>query len=138
MRNEKQIILDKIDTLINKRKLELLNGLPSIHEIVDGIIIRFFTNWENCECNNNIKYKKINNEDNPNEIIYFMYLPKDTDFEIKRRDHISSIICLSGKIKLKINGIYQILENYSKLILNTDIFEAKVLENTYIVTTNNK
>lgn len=138
MSNEKKIILDKIEALINKRKLELLKGLPSIHEIIDGIIIRFFTDWEHCENNNNIKYKKINNKNNPDEIIYFVYVPKNTIIEFKKKEYISSITCLSGKLKLKINNINTILENYSKIILHETIFEALAIENTYIITTNNK
>jgi hypothetical protein len=39
MSEEKKIILEKIDILINKRKNELLKKLSSIHEIKDNIPI---------------------------------------------------------------------------------------------------
>ena len=60
MSNERKLILEKVNMLINKRKAELLKRFPSIHEVDDGIIIRFFSEWDDCV--NNIKYHKIINE----------------------------------------------------------------------------
>ena len=39
MTNERRLILDKVNMLIDKRKVELFKRFPSIHEIDDGIII---------------------------------------------------------------------------------------------------
>lgn len=136
MTHEKRIILNKIDRLISKRKTELLKKLPSVHEIDDGIVIRFFTDWDNCEDNNDIRFKKINNLDNPDEIIYFMFLPKNATFDLMKRDYISSISCLSGKLEINIDNKTRMVGNHSKIYLKSDVFQGKALENTYIITTN--
>ena len=136
MTHEKRIILNKIDRLISKRKTELLKELPSVHEIDDGIVIRFFTKWDNCDDNNDIRFKKINNLDNPDEIVYFMFLPKNAIFNLMKRDYIGYISCLSGKLEININNKIRMLENHSKICLESDYFQGKALENTYIITTN--
>jgi hypothetical protein len=132
---EKSELLAKINTSIHRRKEELLKRLPSIHEIDDGIIIRFFTEWDNCD-NTNIRYKKIPNEDKPDEVVVFFYLPKGAYFDMVKRDYISCITCLSGKLELSFKNNIRILNSYTKICLDTDIFEGHALENTYAVTTN--
>ena len=61
MTEEKQIVLNKIDTLLAKRTAQLRKELPDVHEVCDGVIIRFFGEWDNCEDDAAIKYKKIPN-----------------------------------------------------------------------------
>lgn len=136
MTHEKRTILNKIDRLISKRKTELFKELPSVHEIDDGIVIRFFTEWDNCDNNNDIRFKKINNLDNPDEIIYFMFLPKNAVFDLMKRDYIGCISCLSGKLEINIDNKIRMLENHTKICLESDVFQGKALENTYIITTN--
>jgi len=138
MTAEKKILLDKIDYLINKRKVELLNEIPSVHEIADGFIVRFFTEWDNCEDDNNIKYKKIVNKDNLDESIVFFYIPKDSIFQLKQRFYIGDITCLSGGMEINIDDEVHSLNNYTKISVNSDNIEGKALENTYIVTTSNR
>lgn len=137
MNEEKQIILKRIDELINKRKTEMLKNLPSIHEINDGIIVRFFTKWDNCIDDSEIKFKKIES-DNPNETIMFHYLPKGSDFDLKQRFFIENIICLSGKMDVFVNGETILVENYRKICINSNNIGGKVYENTYLLTINNK
>ena len=86
MTEEKRIILEKIDELIDKRKTELLKRLPSIHGIDDGIIIRFFTDWD--DCINNIKFKRVINDDNSDDVVIFYYLPKGAVVKLEKRDYI--------------------------------------------------
>ncbi len=136
MNEEKKILLEKISNLISKKKSELLESLPSIHEIDDGIIIRLFTDWDNCNEDNDIKFKKIKHLDNPDEVVLFFFLPKGSFFEFKKRNYISSITCLSGKIEIDWKYKNHILESYNKMSINTDIFQGKALENTYLITTN--
>ncbi len=134
MNEEKKIILKRIDELISKRKTELLKGLPSIHEISDGIIIRFFTEWD--ECINNIKYKKIINDEKPEEIIMFYFLPKGAVIERKKRDYIKSILCLSGELEIIEASDSFFLTQYKKTHLTSDEFHGIALEDTYVITTN--
>jgi hypothetical protein len=138
MTQEKKIILDKIDVLLSKKKLELLKELPDIHIVDDGIIIRFFTEWDNCEDNNEIKYKKIINYDNSNESVVFFYIPKDSYFDLKQRFHIGCITCLNGKINIITNKITRFLEGYSKICVHTNDVQGNALENTYLIITSNK
>lgn len=138
MTEEKQIILEKINELISKRRTELLKGLPSIHEIDDGIIIRFFTEWDNCEDDDGIKYKKLPNLDNPDESIVFFYIPKGAYFDLKQRFYIGYIICLSGRIDAIIDKNNRLLDCYSKICINSDEVQGLALENTYLITTSNK
>ena len=133
---ESKKILDKINRLIDKKRNKLLQLLPNIHQIDDGIIIRFFTNWDNCDSNVEIKYKKIVNLDNSKEKLIFFYLPKGAFFEMKKREYINSIICLSGGVEIETDTSIRYLEKYSKIILDSDIFQGKAIENTYLVTSN--
>jgi len=132
---EKKELLCKINALIHKRKEALLGKLPTIHKIEDGIVIRFFSEWDNCD-NTNIKYKKIPNEDKPDEIIIFFYLPKGAYFELEKRDYIGFMTCLNGKLELNFDNKIRILNPYTKICLNSDTFEGRALENTYVITTN--
>lgn len=136
MTTEKKELLNKINSLIHKRKEELLNKLPNIHKIDDGIVIRFFTEWDNCDTNTEIKYKKITNVDRPDEVIIFFYIPKGTYFEFNKKDYVSSMTCLSGKLELNVNDNMRILSPYTKIFLNSDTFDGRALENTYVITTN--
>lgn len=136
MTEEKRKLLDKINGAIRKKKEQLLKQLPIIHKIDDGVIIRFFTDWDNCNDNADIKYKKIVNQDNPKETLIFFYLPKGAFFEMKKREYINSIICLSGSLEIETNTQVRYLEKYSKVVMNNDIFQGKATENTYLVTSN--
>jgi len=136
MTDERRIILDRVNALIDKRKAELLRGLPSIHEIDDGIIIRFFTEWDGCV--NDIKYRKIIDENNPDDINIFYFLPKGAVIELKKRDYIHSIECLSGRFELNIDGESKLLTGFKKISFNTEEFQGIALEDTYVLTSNRK
>jgi len=136
MINEKKIALNRVNGLIQKKREELLKKFPSVHTIDDGIIFRFFTKWDNCDDNNNIKYKRIICVDKPEEIVIFYYLPKGAYFELKERDYISCITCLNGCLEIVCNNIIRVLEPHTKMCLESNNFEGRALENTYVVTTN--
>ena len=132
------MILDKIDVLLNKRKAELLKELPSIHNVDDGIIIRFFTEWDNCEDDNTIKYKKIPNLDNPNESVVFFYIPKNAYFDLKQRFYIGWVTCLNGIIEIVTENKNRLLEGYSKICVDSNNVQGRAFENTYLLVTSNK
>jgi hypothetical protein len=138
MTEEKQLILNKIDTLLNKRTAELLEELPSVHEISDGIVIRFFTEWDNCAEDNEIKFKKVENLDDPDEVVVFFYIPKDSYFTLKQRFYIGCMTCLNGVIEITAKGETSILESYSKICVDSDDVQGKAYENTYLIVTSNK
>jgi hypothetical protein len=136
MTTERKELLAKVNELIRKRKKELLEKLPNVHEVDDAIIIRFFSEWDECDENTGIKYKKISNIDKPNEVVVFFYLPKGSYFELKKRNFINSITCLNGKLEIDYDNEIRIVDKSTKICLNSNIFEGRALENTYLVTTN--
>lgn len=136
MTNEKKIVLDKINESIHKRKTELLKKLPYVHTIDDGFIFRFFSNWDNCNENELIKYKIIKNIDNQGEINIFYYVPKGAYFELKKRDHIKGVSCLEGKLEINYNNSVRIVESGTKINIDTDFFEGRAIENCYLFTVN--
>jgi hypothetical protein len=138
MENERKKLLKRIDELITKRKSEMLKELPSIHEIDDGIIIRFFTDWDNCEDDNDIKFKKIVNYGNPNDSTVFFFIPKGSFFDLKQRFYIGSLTCLNGKIDIGVNNNTKQITGYSKILVNSDEVTGLALENTYLVTSSDK
>ena len=138
MTTERKELLAKVNDLIDKRKRQLLEKLPSVHEVEDGIIIRFFTEWDICDDNNNIKFRRISNVDRPEEVVIFYYLPKGAYFEMKERNYISCITCINGKLEIVCNGMTRVLEPQTKMCLESNRFEGRALENTYVITTNYK
>ena len=136
MNEERKKILNKVNELIDTKKKELLEKMPDVHEIDDGIVIRSFNVWDNCDDNQKIRYKHIKNLDNPNEIIVFFFLPKDTFFELKKREFIKGISCLEGKLELKYDNLIRVIESGTKIIVDNDMFEGRALEDTYLVTIN--
>lgn len=137
MTTERKELLAKVNELIDRRKKQLLDQLPSVHEVDDGIVIRFFAEWDNCDDNEVIKYKRIAT-DNPNEVVLFYYLPKGAYFELKERAYISCIVCLNGCLEIHVNNETKIVNANHKICLDTYFFEGRALENTYVVTTNNR
>lgn len=133
---EKKELLDKVNALIDKRKKQLLDMLPNVHDVEDGIIIRFFHEWDNCDDNNNIKYKRIKNVDKSEEIVIFYYLPKGTYFELKERNYISCMTCINGCVEIKYDNKIRVLETNTKICLETNNFEGRAIENSYVITTN--
>ena len=138
MTEEKKILLDKINHLLIKRTSELLKELPDVHEVDDGIIIRFFTDWDNCEDDDTIKHKIVKNLDNPDESVVFFYLPKYSVFDLQQRFYIGCLTCLNGKIEIEANNKIRILENNTKICIDSEEVRGRALENTYLVTTSNK
>jgi len=135
MNEQKKQILDKINLLIEKRKTELLQRFPHIHEIEDGIIVRFFTNWENCSENEEVKYKTLVDKENPESVNIFHFIPKGTKFKLEKRQHIHTLICMSGNVDITTEtGELIHVKAFSKTKLQSDTFSAVALEDTYMVT----
>lgn len=136
MNEDRQILLKKINDLIDKRKVGLLHRIPCVHEIDDGILIRFFTDWGECEINNGIRFKKIINEKDSNDITIFYFIPKGTMLEKTPRDYINTIICISGKVKLDMDKEVFYLNGSKKININKAEFEATAIEDSYLITLN--
>lgn len=137
MSSERKQLLEKIDKLIHNKKEILLTKYPNVHEVDDGIIVRFFALWDNCTEDNEIKFKKIEAE-NPDESVVFWYFPKGSSFELKQRYYIGCMTCLNGKIEVEVDGKNIYLEGYQKKCINSEDVSAKIHENTYLITTSDK
>lgn len=135
MTTEKKEILKKINNIIDFRIKELLNKLPNFHTIDDGFIVRYFTEWDYCDNNNNIKYKKIKNSDYPNELSYFFFIPKDATFDYDDKE-VKQITCLSGGLLLDTEKKFIEIKPYTKNEININKFSGRALENTYLVASN--
>jgi hypothetical protein len=138
MTSERKELLAKVNELIDKRKKQLLEKLPSVHEVDDGIIIRFFTKWDNCDDANEIKHIKLPNHDDPDESVVFFYIPKDAYFDLKQRYYIGCITCLNGKIDITANNETRLVESYSKICVNSADVQGKAYENTYLLITSDR
>lgn len=134
MYNDRQKIINEIKDSINKKKNRLLNQLPVVHSINDGIIIRFFDNWNNSIHNDNIKYIEIVDDKNPDQKTYYFFLPKGSIFDIKKHDNIENIICLEGKVQLHYNQSSQILNSFNRTTIPPHTSHYGIaLNNTYLV-----
>ena len=136
MDDEKHILLDRINNAIKRQRKELLSMYPYIHLIDDGIIVRSFRDWRDCAENENIKYQKINNYDDPDEVIINFFLPKGTVIEQIKREYIRTVTCTSGCFEIKINDKIQFLTGTNKIVLDFDEFEGIAHEDTYLITSN--
>lgn len=131
---DKNSLLAEIKESINKRKEYLLNKIPVVHTINDGIIIRFFSGWSDNK-NNTIKYIDINNDENEtsNKSFYF-FLPKGSLFDVTEQNYIDELICLEGKLQLHYNNNIKILNSFSKFnIPKYTKHYGIALENTYLL-----
>lgn len=133
MVEEKKKLLEKINNQIMVKKEKLLNNLPVVHQIEDGLIIRFFSNWESCDDNRRIKYKKIES-DVEGEKLYNFFLPKGTILDIKKREYAGCILCLTGHIELFVKDDVVDLKAHQKKCLEDDTYHGKVYKDSYIVT----
>lgn len=136
MTEEKRKILDKIHGQLAKMTNEILSKFPTIHDIDDGFIVRYFTDWDACDDNTKIRYKRILNVNKPDETVVLFFIPKGAFLEHKKRDYVGCITCITGGLELVIENETIYLEPYTKMCLETDEFHGRALENTYLITTN--
>ena len=133
MNTQKQKLLDKIHEQLQRKKEALRAKMPVVHKIDDGLVIRFFSDWEKCEDNTKVRYVEVES-DVEGEKIYKFYLPKGTNLDIKKREYAGCIICLEGHLVLDVEGELVVLTTNTKRCLSSDVFEGKVLKDSYVLT----
>ena len=141
MTEEKEKILDKIYDQLQTKKKKLMSKMveyPNVHRIDDGIIIRFFVDWDNCADDQEIKFKKLDSIDNPDESVVFFYIPKGAKFRLRERFYIGCMTCLNGKMEVSVGDETKIVEGYTKVCIESDMVDGLALENTYLLTTSNR
>lgn len=127
MTEERKNLYRKINDLIDRNRNRLLEYIPNIHEIEDGIIIRTFHDWDAI---GEIKYRKISHDNNNNHIYY---IPKNSELKIKNIDAL--ITCLSGSIEIiEENGYNSTLLSYNATkIKSNNIYTIKSQSNSYMI-----
>lgn len=136
MTTEKKHLLNKIELLLTKRTTQLLSELPDIHEVNDGIVARFFGEWDNCD-SAGVNFKIIDSTD-PNESNVFFFIPQDSSFDLTQQYHIGSILCFDGEIEFTVKNEKKIVTSYTKTIFNTDMISGHALKNTYLLVTSDR
>ena len=134
MNKDRIDLINKINNLIEKRKIELLQRMPFVHEIDDGIVIRFFSDWGECEFHDGVKIKKIINDDDITDITIFYFIPKGVSFNSLEYKNINSLLCMYGSIDLNINDKVNIISGGKKISINNNHFSATAIDDTYILT----
>ena len=137
MNTQRQKLVNKIHEQLQEKKKKILDKIPAIHTIDDGLVIRFFDEWDKCEDDNKVVYKEIDTDIAGEEITYF-YLPKGTYLDFKERPYATSFLCLSGHVVLDVNGELINLTSQTKRSIDCSSYHGKVLKNTYIITSNLK
>lgn len=132
MSEERLLLLERINDLIDKRKLDLLQRVPFMHEFDGGVIIQYFTDW--LDLFNNIKYKRIVNQFNDKDITTIYFLPKGVEFKLNGMPNISDIICVTGKITVN-NDI--MLTESTKISLKWNEITLNCIEDSYVITLHN-
>jgi hypothetical protein len=138
MTEERRALLEKIHKQIKSRISELIEDVPDIHTIDDGIIVRFFVDWDECIDKNGIRYKILNSVDDPDESVVFFFLPENAEFKLLQRFYIGAMTCLSGEMEVTVGDEIKTLKGYSKIVVNSDDVGGKALKNTYLLTTSNR
>ena len=129
MSDERLQLLERINDLIDKRKLDLLQRAPFLHEFDGGVIIQYFTDWS--DLFNNIKYKRIINQFNENDTTTIYFLPKGVELKLFDFDKISDIMCVTGKVIIN-NDIT--LTQSTKIPVKENEIILNCIEDSYIIT----
>ena len=135
MTQERKDAFKKVKELISLKQEFFLNNFPIIHEIEDGLIIRFFTTWEDSKIYPGVKIRRIENKAiNKNEKILLSFIPKGTIFDSHSHNFKECFICLDGEMDIKIDDQMHILENFSKLTIDKNITHSAIaVKDTYLI-----
>lgn len=133
MNSEKDILLKKINDSINNNRNILLNKLPQVQNICDGLVVRFFSPLNNDSNDNQIKYKSVISKTNSNKKFTYYYIPKGTLFTLNNKN-TNNIICLNGELEIEYNNSTYYFNKYTHINIISDELYGKALKNTYILT----
>ena len=118
MTPELKIAFEKVKKIIYDRKESLIDVLPVVHELEDGILIKFFANWESME-NDEIKFKKISSLDDITEKIFLGYIPEGVKLKARSNEFKECIICLDGNLLIDIEGDITEMTPFTKLCIDS-------------------
>lgn len=124
---------EKAKQIIYNKKESLVGILPVVHELEDGILIKFFANWQSSEVDE-IKLKKISSLDNPDEKIFLGYVPKGIKVIARSNDYKECIICLDGHLIIDVEGDIREMTAFTKLCVDANKkYNGEALINSYFI-----
>lgn len=124
---------EKAKKIIYEKKELMVDSLPVVHELDDGIIIKFFSKWEDSEYDG-VKIKKISNLNNTDEKIFLGYMPKGIKMRARSNDYEECFILLDGQISLDVEGDIKILDSFTKICIDSNTkFSGEALKDSYFI-----
>lgn len=133
MTNELKEAFEKAKKIIYKKKELMVDSLPVVHELEDGIIIKFFSKWEYCECEK-IKIKKISSLDDENEKIFLGFIPKGIKITASTNEFKECFILLDGEVSLDIEGNIKKLSAFTKTCIDSNKnYSGEAFKDSYVV-----
>lgn len=127
-------IYQKINKILQDKIKTTINGIPVIHELSDGVVIRSFNEWEKLILNEDIRFRNIINIENniSNQTIYFV--PKDCIIDFTDKENNKNITILNGKIELLYEtGKKQIIPEYNSTEINEKLTYCKSMDDSYVI-----
>jgi hypothetical protein len=133
MTSELKEAFEKAKKIIYDKKELMVDSLPVVHELEDGILIKFFSKWEDCE-HEKIKIKKISSLDNEHEKIYLGFLPKGIKIKARTNDFLECFILLDGQITIDVEGDIKSLEAFTKMCIKPqNNYSGEAFKDSYVI-----
>lgn len=125
---------EKAKKIIYNKKEILVDSFPVVHELEDGILIKFFSGWEVTEYDE-IKIKKITSiGDDSSEKIYMGFVPKGIKIKARSNNYMECLICLDGKLVVDIGGNIKTLNSLTKMCIHCNtIYGGEALKDSYFI-----
>jgi hypothetical protein len=114
MINELKEAFESAKKIIYEKKELMIDTFPVVHELEDGIVIKFFSKWED-SVYDNIKIKKIANLNDTEEKIFLGVIPKGIKIKARSNDYMECFILLDGQLSIDIEGDYKMLDPLTKI-----------------------
>ena len=127
---------EKAKKIIYNKKELLVDSFPVVHELDDGILIKFFSGWEITEYKR-IKLKRIYSINDSNEKIYIGFVPQGIKIKARSNTYMECLICLDGKLVIDINGDISTLDSLTKMCIHPNtIYGGEAIKDTHFLLIN--
>lgn len=124
---------EKAKKIIYEKQELMYDSMPVVHELEDGILIKFFSNWEDTNYKD-IKIKKISSLDSKTEKIYLGFVPKGIKIKARSNNYTECIICLDGDLLIDIEGDLYNLHPFSKICVSPNMkYDGEAINDTYFI-----
>lgn len=119
--------------IIFEKKEILVDALPVVHELDDGIVIKFFTDWEDVNTTK-IKLRKISSLDDPDERVYLGFVPKGVKINARSNLFMECLILLDGELIIDIEGDIKNMTSYTKICIDANSkYNGEAIKDSYFI-----